>query len=334
VDRRFLNGGDLFSSTSISEIEGLHSSLTQPARMYALDDGPVTARVSLARFQNAELFYTEISGNLINASAMDGNDFVIGILLAGSVELFQNHTWKSYRPNDGMIFLPGDTALIVLRSARTFSLRLSGKSETYLKIKALPFKDHERFERTLGTPDATDFSRLLRFCADEFDRLHASGQTASPQIEALGKAIWERARAQMQSMLRLQGSDPAHVEICSDVDTFLAQHPMRKLVTQELAEIAHCSVRQLYRAFQSVTDLSPGEYALRTRGEYALRTRLFRARSRLLSSVGNGRVIGLIARQHGFSSSSKFSEAYSREFGETPSRTLAARLKMIDELRG
>jgi AraC-like DNA-binding protein len=107
---------------------------------------------------------------------------------------------------------------------------------------------------------------------------------------------------------------PAPLHLRRAEEYFLA-HADRPVRLEDAAAVAGCSVRTLQRAF------------LRFRGttaHTALRAaRLTRARADLMN---DGATIGMVARQYGFTHSSRFAAAYARQFGgETPLNTVQRR---------
>jgi AraC-like DNA-binding protein len=98
------------------------------------------------------------------------------------------------------------------------------------------------------------------------------------------------------------------------VDAYIDAHAREPIVLADLVAIAGVSARSLQLGFRAAQGMSPMAYVQQRR--------LARAREDLLRA-DPGTTIAEVARRLGFSAAGRFSLAYRRCFGETPSQTLA-----------
>lgn len=98
------------------------------------------------------------------------------------------------------------------------------------------------------------------------------------------------------------------------VETYIDAHAREPLVLADLVAVAGVSGRTLQIGFRAAYGMSPMAYVQRRR--------LARAREDLLSAAP-GTTVAEVARRLGFVAPGRFSLAYRRCFGESPSQTLA-----------
>lgn len=106
---------------------------------------------------------------------------------------------------------------------------------------------------------------------------------------------------------------PYHVKRARD---FILANADRRLGIADIAAAAGCSYRALQTGFMNAYGLSPTAYLRRVRLKHIRRS--------LLGVDGDGSVSD-IARKWGFAHMGRFAQAYAREFGELPSKTLGRR---------
>ena len=94
---------------------------------------------------------------------------------------------------------------------------------------------------------------------------------------------------------------------------YMQEHAGEPITVQHVADAAFISTRGLHYAFTRDLGRSPSDMLRRIR--------LDRARADLAASDGR-LTVAAVARRWGFASSSRFSQAYHRAFGEQPSETL------------
>ena len=88
------------------------------------------------------------------------------------------------------------------------------------------------------------------------------------------------------------------------------------LTIAEIADAAGCSVRALQMAFRQFRETTPMRVLQRIRLE--------QARAAMLRS-GNRSSLARIAEEHGFSSPSRFAQAFRRVYGIYPSQAIGTR---------
>jgi transcriptional regulator GlxA family with amidase domain len=110
-------------------------------------------------------------------------------------------------------------------------------------------------------------------------------------------------------------SRDAHPAAVSRALAFIEGHADQDLSPAEIAAAAHVSVRSLQLAFRRHLDTTPMSY-LRA-------VRMLRAHRDLAAArSGDGENVADIALRWGFAHQGRFSEAYRREYDETPGTTL------------
>jgi transcriptional regulator GlxA family with amidase domain len=98
------------------------------------------------------------------------------------------------------------------------------------------------------------------------------------------------------------------------VEAYIDAHAREPLVLADLVAVAGVSARTLQVGFRAAHEMSPIAYVQQRR--------LARAREDLLSAAP-GTTVAEVARRLGFVAAGRFSLAYRRCFGESPSQTLA-----------
>ncbi|HEY5712881.1 MAG TPA: helix-turn-helix domain-containing protein [Allosphingosinicella sp.] len=88
---------------------------------------------------------------------------------------------------------------------------------------------------------------------------------------------------------------------------WIAENPAADLRAETLADRAHMSLRNFYRAFEEATGTSPADWVERVRLEIA---------RRLLEQTGQN--VDQVARVAGFTSSEQMRRAFARRFGVSP----------------
>ncbi len=107
-----------------------------------------------------------------------------------------------------------------------------------------------------------------------------------------------------------------YVRICSMADEFIRSHATKSPGGAEVAAALGVTARTLHTAMVSVNGMSPLKFITLNR-LWAVRAALLRA--------DPGSLIKTIALDHGFWHVGRFSQAYHRLFGESPSVTLAGK---------
>lgn len=113
---------------------------------------------------------------------------------------------------------------------------------------------------------------------------------------------------QLEQRIGRGGARPPALKRALD---FIAAHAHEELLIADIANAACVSARSLLRMFHEHLEQSPGAYLRHTRLDLAR------------SALRNGTATSIqdLAQQSGFQNAGKFSQAYKRRFGESPSET-------------
>ena len=165
-------------------------------------------------------------------------------------------------------------------------------------------------------PEARHLLNTMRFVYDELGTLSAG--TGGPVVMGLWESLlmsqllhaqpnscWDRLLARPAS-----GALPYHVKRARD---YIHRHAGEKITLADLALQAGCGYRTLQLAFNDAFGLSPMAYLKKTR--------LLRVREDLLEADGTA-VVAKIAARWGFMQMGRFTQAYRKQFGVSPSETL------------
>lgn len=323
----FLSRSLVFSGTSLAEIEASLNSSTQPRSFYEFNEvGLRRAAYSSASWSNGTVTFGLVEGGLINVSSAAGSEVVVGLPVYGSVTVHLNSVRSCLEPEEGMILLPGDAAIQALMDCGIFGVRIPISTSLLFRIGSMPYRVRSTKSRLLDANVAGDLIRLTRFFAEEHDRIAVREPSDRLQAELIGRALVERTLVPIRKAFGDDTqADNAHLEICLRCERALDTLSSKSVTAEDLAEIACCSVRQLYRAFDSVANSTPAEYDLRKR--------LNRARAALLATESLGSGMADLATRFGFSNPRQLSREYTREFEESPDQTVNQRKLILDRVR-
>ena len=110
-------------------------------------------------------------------------------------------------------------------------------------------------------------------------------------------------QAQFSTQLQIQAVEGPLAPLLK----WIAENPAADLRAEALAERAHMSLRNFYRAFEEATGTSPADWVEQARLEIA---------RRLLEQTAQN--VDLVARSAGFTSSEQMRRAFARRFGVSP----------------
>lgn len=171
--------------------------------------------------------------------------------------------------------------------------------------------------------------RRQQFWAKLFDLVHREVTTADSQVmtellvQNLSRSLAAAALTVFpNSTMDLERQPGPAIVTASALERavdYLHAHPARPVTIAELAAHAGVSARALQYAFRSRYSATPLEYLRRLRLEHA--------HEDLVTAIpGDGRTVGNVAARWGFTQSGRFTQLYTRVYGQPPSRTLNARL--------
>jgi AraC-like DNA-binding protein len=173
-----------------------------------------------------------------------------------------------------------------------------------------------RFEPLLplASSAGASLARLIRFAVDELDQPESVIVTpvvAAAVVDAVVYGLLTNQPHSHAALLakRLRGLEPSHVRRAAE---YIEANLAGPITLADLSDVSGASVRALQAAFQRHHGCTPTEF-LRDR-------RLERARARLLRGDPQVAIVQ-IARDCGFTHLGRFSLAYRRRFGETPTAT-------------
>lgn len=148
------------------------------------------------------------------------------------------------------------------------------------------------------------------------------GGADSGYLDALVRTIRSEVLRAVKARTGLHDTcDEDDLGICLACDGLLAQSEDRRFSAKELAAHAACSVRQLYRAFDSLLGLSPIDYQTRVR--------LQCARVAMLGHPAGLDMLRRNPRKFGYANYSRLQRAYCMEYGERPDETLARKQELL-----
>ncbi len=300
----------------------------QPSGIYAVGEGSARATVGLTETEQATLIYTEIQGAVVVSTGVPGSNVPIGALLRGNVRVYSPDGFADMRVGESLLAIPGDDVAYVLTDTRSYTLRIRCSGDLRLRLKAMPQSERAKLRRILTVTESEDLVQLFMFFGREHDRLtRVMRAENSEQLRVIGAAVVERALGQIESIVgEAPHYDPQYLHICEKIDGLVSASGWSSLLAKDLAAHANCSVRQLYRAFESVMDASPIHYLLRSR--------LLVARSAILSGGGSGKTFRQVCEDAGFSVTPSFVRSYAAEFGEPPAASFHRREKLVRQLVG
>ena len=168
----------------------------------------------------------------------------------------------------------------------------------------------------LSVPAARGWRESLNIVLQEFETGPglASHPTAGRQLERVILDGLLLGHQHDFSDGLLDAGAPASSRTVRHAKTLLEEQPERDWSTPELARRVHVSVRTLQKRFADEVGIPPMSYLLRVR--------LGRAYDVLSSAPPGSTTVGAVAGRLGFTHLGRFSSAYRRLFGETPSATL------------
>lgn len=321
----FLNDYLRVHANSISELTSKYEEPGQPRLL--VPKGPLglqSASLAAVSWKTGTLAYGEVRGGLINAGAVTGREFLVGLVVSGSVKVFLNGDMEKVSPGQAIVFLPGDECVQVFKNSGQFTLRIPTSSVAQFRLQSLPFRSKRLFRRILPSTTAEDILKLVAFMSEEASRLAKSSEGPSTHIEVLGQALVSRAAHLVEQLTGDLEPDSEMVRICIRCNETLWDNIAHHVSAGALADAACCSERQLYRAFDSVANSTPIEFALRTRLNFA--------RSLLVANGSEEVSIAAIARTCGLGSAKRLVEAYGAEFGESPLETKERRSNLLKVL--
>lgn len=314
------------ATDSAAGLQEALSPLPQPRALFEHDADRVRS-VTFAEIASptCRLAYTEMHGTLCNISTAVGQELVLGVITRGACLLRVNGQDHRLGNGQGILILPGDAALQIFANASLFTLRIPLGGGPLIRIRAFPFRQLRTVRRTLPPAVALDMLRLCQFTALEHDRSAGPDHELPVQSTVLLGAIRRRALRYLADLLPAPPTrDESMLPICIDADRFVHLHLDRKLTIAQLADASSCSVRQLYRAFETIAQTTPLEYQRRVRLNLA-RSLLYAGRSNHMPEI--------LVRA-GLTDARRFIRAYAAEFGETPQQTLEDRDRNVRELVG
>lgn len=297
--------------------------IAQPNRMFSSADFAV--QLAEVTWSQGRLIYTDLRGTAVQVAVARGREVSIGLLTDGLAEVTQNFTHRTLMSGEALLYLPADDGVNVLQDAKVFSIRIPIGRNRLIQMRGRPFKVVETIDRRLDRDTAEDLLAICMFFAQEaercFGRVHAR-----VHLGALGQALNERVLHFLERLTPLrEESDPSLIEICHRCDQAIEESNLH-YSARELAELACCSERQLYRAFSKITDTTPMDYQRRSH--------LIRVRSHALVGSEEAPQVSAIARQFGFGSAAALQRAYRQEFGQSLLEFVEHRRRVIaDTLR-
>lgn len=311
----------ILRSKRLSDLQEEYVRLSPTSHIFSVRNSPVRATLCSAKCGDAILSYSQVSGTLGNLSTGPSEFIVFGLVLKGRAKTYSDSGEVQLSAGDGQLFLPGDKVIHVLENCYSFTLRMQTASDMTIWLKARPFKAVKDIVRVLESEDAQDLIRLIEFFSLEHDRSIGKPEE-SEQIETIGAAVVQRATKELQKICGYAGGyDPPLLNICLDVDSAIQNHSEKPLSAPEMAERAKCSIRQLYRAFDSIGAVTPIDYQMRVR--------LTRVRSEVASPRDVRMPLSTIAVRAGFGSVTKLKRSYYDEFGEFPEETAERRDRLL-----
>ncbi|MBS1721837.1 MAG: AraC family transcriptional regulator [Armatimonadetes bacterium] len=314
----------IFKDADEEEVYSFTSATTGASHVYGLGNLRCRASASRVQFGPASVIYWDIGGGVINAATALGSEFVIGSVVAGKVEAHLEDRVMTLEPMDSIMYLPGDTVVHAMTEARTLALRIPISSEVLYWVKAKPFRTLAALRRQLDQSDSVDLIRLLQFLSSEFDRFESA--EGSAQLQVLGEAIVARAQLVLERLIGFRrASNPWMLEVCSICDRYFAEHPSEWASGKQLSQLANCSVRQLYRAFEAVADATPLQYQHRVR--------MLSVRFAILDGLDQEVELDKLADTFGFRTHHQLTRAYAQEYGESPMETRARRESILKALK-
>lgn len=320
---RFLKSAVALVSNRANQFAAFNTS-GQPTSYYSPAGSRTQFLSSTVTTPLARIIYSEIKGRLVVCPSAPGWQIPFGTLLDGRAELIRGSSRTPLKLGETLIVLPGDDVAYELVESSSFALRAMRGTELLYRIKAMPFCLRKKVSRILSPNDSKDLLQLFRFISVEHERLSLESEPeASDQLLILVDAAVSRAAKIVRRMLDLPDpSAPEYLGVVKRCDDHIVANPGRVLNAKEMAEVAFCSVRQLYRAFEAISKCSPIEYQERCR--------LLELRSAQLNTCSAPDDFLLVALNHGFYNTSKLEKDYTREFGESPYDVIRRRAIMVE----
>ncbi|GAA3652788.1 hypothetical protein GCM10022237_10870 [Nocardioides ginsengisoli] len=169
--------------------------------------------------------------------------------------------------------------------------------------------------------DAAAAARV-RAAIEHLDRAVLSDPAAVASPLVVGSAVRYLAAQILEAFPNTSVAGPtasdsrdAHPAAVARALTYIEAHADQDLSPAEIATAANVSIRSLQLAFRRHLDTTPMSY-LRA-------VRMLRAHRDLAAArAGDGASVGEISMRWGFSHQGRFSDAYRREYDETPGTTL------------
>lgn len=294
------------------------------AHISAVGDQPIEAVVTGIQWEDAGLTCSQLRGRLLNASSQSDRQLTFASIVQGRATMCLNGKTFPVASGQSICYLPGDGAVQLVEDTTSFAVRILLGSDELIRMKALPFRQRVALRRRLSDAESVDLIRFIEFLCLEYDRRMELYGEAGAQVKVLQTALVSRCSEILESIAgKPAHADPVMLEICRTCDIAISEREGRAMQAEDLAYLANCSLRQLYRAFESVTGISPVEYQLRAR--------LCRARALILDAAEERKEIPKLITHLGFPSFGRFASAYANEFGEAPNDTAIKRQQVLEE---
>lgn len=301
----------LFESSDLDETRERISRVMQPHRLEPAGKEPARSYMDFVKLGGMGLGAISFGGPMhVNVESIDGY-YLLMFCLKGSADVRTVDTVFSVDRSTAVLCSPGTP----------FDARLSADCEQFvLRIDAASFRP------ALGVPTMRVAPRIA------IDSPSLRGWAAQLRALTRSPALLECARssagvaAHMEHLLVTLLADalpallvdhkPAIPAFVKRAEAFIRANIGEPLQLEEIARAAGVSARTLRERFQSAHGVSPMQYLRDVRME--------RARESLLQAGTRGRIAD-IALACGFLHFGRFSAAYAKVFGESPSDTLRRR---------
>jgi len=298
------------SRVVMGEIWGKHE-------VEVIGPGPFETLVNHTEIGQTGLTYVRCPTPLRVRCTLGGDRVTVYLHEEGRSEHRLNAESAVAAPGSAVILVPGQEARMDTGAVRLLALDFPcTRVEQALLARGLPRARFEHWvrQRDLTSPAGESLRSLTRWAAQELDR-PGTPLVGGPVAEHLGQTLFglflacvaeplppAAAPAPMLGKLRL-----------SDLEGWILANLQQPLSVDALALLAHVSPRTVQLAFRRYRQCTPMEFIRRAR--------LNGIRQELLARGGVGTVTE-IAMRFGFFHMGHFSEAYRREFGESPVQTL------------